>query len=105
MNNPVIRFFKPKISVRLVDLAVSPGTMPVQSAKCEVVEYDSPTGMQQWNDSVFMRDFEDFILEAPAPLTLTARDESQRQFSPDRIAIRDILCLRTLESLKILRNP
>jgi hypothetical protein len=87
MNNPVTRFFKPKVSVQLVDLAASAGTMPVQSAKCEVVEYDSPTGMQQWNDSVFMQDFEDFILDTPAPLTLTARDESQRQISPDLIAI------------------
>jgi hypothetical protein len=87
MHNPIKRFFKPNVPVRSVDLAALTGNTPVQSAKCEVIEYDSATGMEQWNDSVFMRDFEDFVLTAPAPLTLAGRNESQHQISPDLIEI------------------
>jgi hypothetical protein len=95
MDNLVKSFFKPKALVRSVDLASPGGTMPVQSAKCEVVEYDNITGMEQWNDSIFMQDFEDFVLTMPAPLTLTSRDELPQQMSPDLIEIRDFLGRQT----------
>ena len=67
-NNPITRLFKPKLATRSVNLNTSSESLPLPSATCEVIEYDSTTGMEQWNDSVFMQDFEDSTLTAPAPL-------------------------------------
>lgn len=38
---------------------------------CEVVEYDEPTGQQEWSDSLFVQDFTDSVLATtPAALDI-----------------------------------
>lgn len=68
MFNPIRRLYKPNVPSRAIDLSAGSDNAPVPSAVCEVTEYDSVTGMEQWNDSVFMQDFEDSVLTAPAAL-------------------------------------
>ena len=36
---------------------------------CDVIEYDEPTGQQEWSDSLFVQDFTDSVL-ATTPATL-----------------------------------
>jgi hypothetical protein len=46
----------------------APNTVP-QVPGCEVIEYDEPTGQQEWSDSLFVQDFTDSVLATnPAPL-------------------------------------
>jgi len=68
MLNPIKRIYKPSVPVRVVSLSVVIDRDPLPSALCEVIEYDNVTGMQQWNDSIYIQDFEDSVLTAPAPL-------------------------------------
>lgn len=78
MRNPIQRLYKPKVASRSVNLSVVTDDAPVPSAACEVTEYDSVTGMEQWDDSVFMQDFEDSVLTAPAPIYLDSRPANQQ---------------------------
>jgi hypothetical protein len=66
--NPIKRLYKPNVPSRTVDLNADANGTPGPSAECEVTEYDSETGMEQWNDSVFMQDFEDSVVTVPAAL-------------------------------------
>lgn len=59
MNNSITRLFKPKVDARVVDLNAESDGVHLPSATCEVIEYDITTGIEQWNDSVFLQDFED----------------------------------------------
>ena len=69
MNNPFNWLNKPKVNPHLVDLnAGNIVEAPSQSAKCEVVEYDMETGLEKWDDCVFVQDFEDSTITAPASL-------------------------------------
>ncbi len=80
MLNPIKRVFKPQVQVRSVNLGIAEEPVTPPSAECEVIEYDSVTGWEQWKDSVFMQDFEDSILTAPAPLSLDGVPANQDPF-------------------------
>ena len=77
MNNPIKRLFKPQFPSRFINLNASSDRLPPPSATCEVIEFDSATGMEQWNDSVFIQDFEDSTLSAPASLFEPLRAAAQ----------------------------
>lgn len=68
MHNPIKRLYKPNVPSRTVSLSIAIEGNTVESAVCEVIEYDGVMGMEQWDDSIFLRDFEDSVLTAPAPL-------------------------------------
>jgi hypothetical protein len=68
MHNPIKRLYKPNVPSRIVSLSIASASHTVESAVCEVIEYDVVMGMEQWDDSIFLRDFEDSVLTAPAPL-------------------------------------
>ena len=68
MLNPIKRLYKPDVPSLAINLGVGSDNGPAPSAVCEVTEYDSVTGMEQWNDSMFMQDFEDSVLTMPADL-------------------------------------
>ena len=80
MLNPIKRLYKPNVASRSVNLSVVPDDAPVPSAACEVTEYDSITGMEQWNASVFLQDFEDSVLTAPAPIYMDSKPANQQNF-------------------------
>ena len=77
MLNPIRRIYKPKVPVRVVSLSIVLDRDRLPSALCEVTEYDVATGMQQWNDSVYIQDFEDSVLTAPAPLYVVSDSANQ----------------------------
>ena len=80
MLNPIKRLYKPNVASRSVNLSVVPDDAPVPSAAWEVTEYDSVTGMEQWNDSVFLQDFEDSVLTAPAPLYVDSKPANHQLY-------------------------
>jgi hypothetical protein len=53
---------------REVKLSISDQNAKSSHSECEVTEFDAEEGWQQWQDSVFVQDFEDSVLSAPAPL-------------------------------------
>ena len=53
---------------REVKLSIADQTAKPPTSECEVIEFDAEEGWQQWQDSVFVQDFEDSVLSAPAPL-------------------------------------
>jgi len=80
MPNPIKRLYKPNVPSRAVNLSVTADNTPAPSAVCEVTEYDSVTGMEQWNDSVFMQDFEEFVVTVPATLHVDSKPSNQASF-------------------------
>lgn len=84
MLNPIKRLYKPNVPSRAVSLSIVDDNTPVPNADCEVTEYDSETGLEQWNDSVFLQDFEDSVLTAPAALFEESKPANQHSFDlPD----------------------
>ena len=67
MNNPIIRQVSAG-TLRRVHLSIRAADEPVAGADCEVTELDGEEGWKRWQDSVFVQDFEDSVLSAPAPL-------------------------------------
>jgi hypothetical protein len=59
---------KPPSQPREVKLSIADQTAKSQQSECEVTEFDGEEGWQKWQDSVFVQDFEDSVLSAPAPL-------------------------------------
>lgn len=52
---------------RALNLAVETDEMPSANGACEITEYDDEAGWQQWQDSVFIQEFQDSVINAPAP--------------------------------------
>ena len=83
MHNPIRRFFKPECTTRTIDLHIGAEADSKPSAACEVTEFDALLGWEQWNDSIFVQDFEDSVLTQPIPLFV----ESQ----PSQAQVADML--------------
>lgn len=81
MLNPIKRQYKPTLQSSTVSLSVTESGADLISAACEVIEYDSVAGMEQWNDSVFIQEIEHLILTAPAPLYVDSKPANQTTFS------------------------
>lgn len=79
MLNPIKRLYKPKLPSRTVSVSIADPAV-LQSATCEVIEYDSVAGIEQWNDSVFIQDFEDSVLTAPVPPYVDSKPANQNKF-------------------------
>jgi hypothetical protein len=67
MKNPIIRRVNSG-EMRQLNLSISDADAPAPGTECEVCELVGEEGWQRWQDSVFVRDFEDSVLTAPAPL-------------------------------------
>ena len=80
MLNPIKRLYKPHVISRSVNLGVVPDGATAPSAACEVTEYDCISGMEQWNESVFLRDFEAAVLTVPAPLYVDSQPANHQTF-------------------------
>ena len=65
MLNPIKRLYKPNVPSRIVCLSIDSESQKAEGAVCEVIEYDSVVGMAQWEDSLFVQDFEDSVINTP----------------------------------------
>jgi hypothetical protein len=67
MKNPIIRQVKLG-ELRQLNLSISLPNDLLPSADCEVTELDGDEGWKRWQDSIFVRDFEESVLSEPTPL-------------------------------------
>lgn len=68
MSHSTDRPHKPETHARELNLSIQNEAAPPTDAECEVIEFEGEEGWQQWRDSVFVQDFEESVLTAPAPL-------------------------------------
>jgi hypothetical protein len=67
MNNSIVRRVHPG-ALRQLHLSIRSADDAMPNTDCEVTELEGEEGWQRWQDSVFVRDFEDSVLSAPVPL-------------------------------------
>jgi hypothetical protein len=80
MQNSIKRIFKPQatqvaVQVKITRDEVQPGSVP----DCEVKEFEGLDGWKAWEDSLFVQDFEDSLITAPAPLYVDSKPGSDSQ--------------------------
>jgi len=80
LNSLKRSFFKPKVDAKPVTMTVSEhpeeDELVPQAAKpvdCEVTEFDDERGWNEWEDSVFVQDFE-MQVEDTKPMPLNPED-------------------------------
>jgi hypothetical protein len=77
MQNPIKRQFKLVVPSRSLNLSIEMAAPLVTGKECEITEYDQDTGWEQWLNAVFVQDFEDSVLTAPAPLSMTSEPANE----------------------------
>ncbi|WP_342619196.1 hypothetical protein [Rhodoferax sp. GW822-FHT02A01] len=68
MNHSIDKPLKPETHLRVLNLSIQNEEAPSPNPECEVIEFEGEEGWQHWRDSVFVQDFEESVLTAPAPL-------------------------------------
>jgi hypothetical protein len=80
MKNSIKRIFKPRVTPVAVGVKITrdegqSAAMP----DCEVKEFVGLEGWKAWEDSLFVQDFEDSLVTAPAPLFVDSKPASDPQ--------------------------
>jgi hypothetical protein len=80
MKNSIKRIFKPQVLPVAVHVKITRDEESSASIPdCEVKEFEGQEGWAAWEDSLFVQDFEDSLITAPAPLYVDSQPASDAQ--------------------------